>query len=975
MHKMKKWQKIFVVSMLLSGYTASPVYALTESDNSAIETNQVMDQPVKISDQTFPDEHFRQHILESVDINRNNLLEGEELLMTTLDISSQSIADLTGIEYFDKLVALNAFGNQLEAVDLSLLPQLKKINLAQNKLTDLKLAEDADLQYFDATAQKVTFSEIKEQGAWKISLSEFQLDMNKFVLVNHTGNIETAEQSIISIQQFPSVLSYQVGTNLPEYQVTGEAKVIDQTLQASLPVTEYGMKLGEEKQIDYQLVSDGDSTKSNVRWESVAPEVASVSKEGLLKGLSSGKTDVILFAEDHRELATIQVSVDETPAASPMKIEDVILEHRGNLQQNGWDQGYQSTGMIGSVGKNRGISGFALQLAGAPENIGDIEYLSLVAGRGWESSFKSKGETSGLADSTTTLEAVKIKLTGQIEKEYDVEYRVHVENLGWLGWAKNGENTGTENYGFKIEAIELKLVKKTLLKKQTAETTGIYFNRLQTQTPTIEYSGHTSNVGWQNPYVANGQVGGTTGRNLQLEALKVRLSDMHIKGDIVYSAHVENIGWQNNVKDDQVAGTIGRVLQVEALRINLSGPAAYLYDVVYRVHSSNFGWLGWTTNGQSAGSVAFNYQAEGFEIKLVPKGTFQSDSKPAFIDKGSMVMPTMSFEAHCADIGWKPGVGLDQVIGTTGENRRVEAFRGTIQKSAIPGSLKYSAHVEEIGWQTPVNAGEIAGTTGRALQVEAVRFELTGELSRYYDIYYRAHVSDFGWLDWAKNGNSAGSEKLHKKVEAFQVKLVAKDSNPPGSTNTPFVSGRHVLFVMGHGDRDPGAIGSGTSEEAFTRNEFLPILKRMASKVKNTSVAFYDPTKNMYKDSQKGGGAYTISRGFQNVIEVHLDSSTNSSISGGHVIVNSKNGNTPLARQISSSIGRYVGWHPSFSRTSGISMRDDLLNLNVCYSRRIPYQLTELGFISNTSDVSRLRVHLESLARDFIFTTTGEIVN
>ena len=45
-----------------------------------------------------------------------------------------------------------------------------------------------------------------------------------------------------------------------------------------------------------------------------------------------------------------------------------------------------------------------------------------------------------------------MKLSGDIAKEYDVYYRVHAQNFGWLGWAKNGEAIqvvmvpkGTEN--------------------------------------------------------------------------------------------------------------------------------------------------------------------------------------------------------------------------------------------------------------------------------------------------------------------------------------------------------------------------------------------------------------------------------------------------------------------------------------------------------------------------------------------------
>ena len=39
-------------------------------------------------------------------------------------------------------------------------------------------------------------------------------------------------------------------------------------------------------------------------------------------------------------------------------------------------------------------------------------------------------------------------------------YRVHVQNFGWLDWAKNGEIAGTVNYGYRMEAIKIALVRK-----------------------------------------------------------------------------------------------------------------------------------------------------------------------------------------------------------------------------------------------------------------------------------------------------------------------------------------------------------------------------------------------------------------------------------------------------------------------------------------------------------------------------------
>lgn len=58
------------------------------------------------------------------------------------------------------------------------------------------------------------------------------------------------------------------------------------------------------------------------------------------------------------------------------------------------------------------------------------------------------------------MEAVQIRLTGELASYYHVYYRVHSQYFGWLGWAKDGESAGTSSLSLRIEAIQIKLVPK-----------------------------------------------------------------------------------------------------------------------------------------------------------------------------------------------------------------------------------------------------------------------------------------------------------------------------------------------------------------------------------------------------------------------------------------------------------------------------------------------------------------------------------
>lgn len=53
-----------------------------------------------------------------------------------------------------------------------------------------------------------------------------------------------------------------------------------------------------------------------------------------------------------------------------------------------------------------------------------------------------------------------MKLTGELAEHYDIVYRAHVSNIGWMPWVRNGESAGTTGRGLPIEAVEMRLESK-----------------------------------------------------------------------------------------------------------------------------------------------------------------------------------------------------------------------------------------------------------------------------------------------------------------------------------------------------------------------------------------------------------------------------------------------------------------------------------------------------------------------------------
>lgn len=282
------------------------------------------------------------------------------------------------------------------------------------------------------------------------------------------------------------------------------------------------------------------------------------------------------------------------------------ISYQTHVQDYGW-QSWKSNGEVsGTVGQSKRLEGISIKLS----NInGSIEYKTHVQDIGWQD-WKSNGQMSGTTGQSKRLEAIQIKLSGEAANQYDVYYRVHAQDYGWLDWAKNGESAGTEGYSKRLEGIQIVLVKKG--ENAPGSTSRPFIYKM------IKYQTHVQNIGWQGEK-ADGEMSGTTGQSLRLEAIKIQLSSS-IDGGIVYKTHVQDYGWLNFVTNGQASGTTGQAKRLEAIQMQLTGNAKNQYDLYYRVHAQNFGWLGWAKNGESAGTAGYSYRLEGIQIVLVPKG-------------------------------------------------------------------------------------------------------------------------------------------------------------------------------------------------------------------------------------------------------------------------------------------------------------------------------------------------------------------
>ena len=124
----------------------------------------------------------------------------------------------------------------------------------------------------------------------------------------------------------------------------------------------------------------------------------------------------------------------------------------------------------------------------------------------------------------------------------------------------------------------------------------------------VSYRAHVQNVGWQ-PFVADGQSAGTTGRSLRLEAVELRGGVGRV------SAHVQDIGWMPAVPNGTTAGTTGRSLRMEAIRVTSDVPG---WQIECRAHVQDLGWTAWVRDGQTCGTTGMSLRMEAVRLRLVP---------------------------------------------------------------------------------------------------------------------------------------------------------------------------------------------------------------------------------------------------------------------------------------------------------------------------------------------------------------------
>ena len=236
---------------------------------------------------------------------------------------------------------------------------------------------------------------------------------------------------------------------------------------------------------------------------------------------------------------------------------------------------------------------------------GTLQYRVHVQDIGWMD-WVDAGQPAGTTGQGKRIEAIEMRLTGELAEYYSVEYIVHIQDYGYnQGWVKDGALAGTTGESKRIEEVSAWIA-------PIGSDSYTY----------VKYRVHIQDIGWEKEYAYDGEMSGTSGQSKRLEGIEICLEGLEYSGGIRYKTHVQDYGWESSWSyDGEMSGTQGESKRLEGICIELYGEVADYYDVYYRVHAQDIGWLSWACNGDPAGTAGRSARLEGIQIVLVPKGS------------------------------------------------------------------------------------------------------------------------------------------------------------------------------------------------------------------------------------------------------------------------------------------------------------------------------------------------------------------
>ena len=138
------------------------------------------------------------------------------------------------------------------------------------------------------------------------------------------------------------------------------------------------------------------------------------------------------------------------------------VEYQVHVDGYGWT-GWKKNGQVaGTTGESRRVEAIRWRLIDKPEN--EEVFLhgnAHVENIGWLG-FVTEMVVCGTTGEARKLEALQFQLVGKDSDNYSINFRSHSQDLGTQNWAKDGELSGSEGAGLRIEAVQMLVTDKSV---------------------------------------------------------------------------------------------------------------------------------------------------------------------------------------------------------------------------------------------------------------------------------------------------------------------------------------------------------------------------------------------------------------------------------------------------------------------------------------------------------------------------------
>lgn len=504
-------------------------------------------------------------------------------------------------------------------------------------------------------------------------------------------------------------LTLQLDGDLSQLGISYGAHIQDIGWQEDLSNGSFAGTTGQSKRIEALHIALGDSSGYSIWYR------AHVQDYGWLGWAKDGENaGTVGLSKRMEAIELVIMPKGQTPPGYDPSVDSAktsILEYSSHISQIGTVSDVADNLcadiVLGTTGQSRHLEGFRLGISDSTESIGgSIEYRAHVQDIGWQD-WQANSSFAGTSGKAKSIQAVEFKLDGEIAQKYDIFYRAHVSNIGWLDWTKNGDSAaGSVGCSIPIEAIEVAIVPKGSSDAPSVGATPLLDSSLF---PSINCESQSAGWGWGK--TSEGSVAGAIGQSRALVGMGLSVAnDSAITGGISYLCHFANAGWTSWCGNGTRSTSSGNAIQ--AMRIELTGNLSNYFDVYYRTYVSGYGWMGWAKNGAASGTTGLNMNVEAYQVKVVAKGApAPGVTAKSFSDSdGFLGMPPDRKAMRDRIIGY--GSGTQWLIAVNRSTHKVGVFRGGAGSWSLqyywscvtgaPGSPTITGSYRTTGFKRPV---------------------------------------------------------------------------------------------------------------------------------------------------------------------------------------------------------------------------------------------------------------------------------